>query len=45
MRDDYQFSYATDSGVFKNLSGTVSEGFTGNLIGLYATTVNDIVPQ
>lgn len=49
--DDYQFNYAENGGDFKTLGGTVSGdilstdvagGFTGNLIGLYATTGNDI---
>lgn len=53
--DDYQFSYATGgSDNFKNLGGTVSGdilstniagGFTGSLIGLYATSANDLIPQ
>ena len=51
--DDYQFNYATGTGDFKNLGGTVSGdilstnvagGFTGNLIGMYATSANDIKP-
>ncbi len=50
--DNYQFNYSTDGGNFKNLGGTVSGdilstnvagGFTGNLIGLYATSANDII--
>lgn len=50
--DDYKFSYSTCKGEFKNLGGTVSGdilstnvagGFTGALIGLYATSANDIV--
>ena len=49
--DDYRFNYAAGAGDFKNLGGTVSGdilstnvagGFTGNLIGLYATSANDI---
>ena len=49
--DEFRFNYATGSGAFKNIGGTVSGdilstnvagGFTGNLIGLYATTANDI---
>ena len=53
MGDDYQFNYSTDGINFKNLGGTVSGdilstnvagGFTGNLIGLYATTANDASP-
>lgn len=48
--DQYEFSYATGKRKFKNLGGIVSgdilstnvaEGFTGTLIGLYATTSND----
>lgn len=48
--DDYHFNYSIDGVNFANLGGTVSGdilstdvagGFTGNLIGLYATTVND----
>jgi len=44
--DDYRFNYATGDSDFKNLGGTVSGdilstniagGFTGSLIGLYAT--------
>lgn len=49
--DDYQFNYAIGSCDFKNLGGAVSGdilstniagGFTGSLIGLYATSANDI---
>lgn len=49
--DDYQFSYALDNGDFENLGGAVSGdilstdvagGFTGAMIGLYATSANDI---
>ena len=52
--DDYRFSYAVDGGEFINLGGTVSGdilstnvagGFTGSLIGLYATTSNDAQPE
>lgn len=52
--DDYVFSYATDQGDFINLGGTVSGdilstnvagGFTGCLLGLYATTANDALPE
>ena len=52
--DDYRFNYAEGEGGFKNLGGTVSGdilstnvagGFTGALIGLYATSVNDILPN
>lgn len=51
--DDYQFSYAIEGKNFETLGGTVSGdilstnvagGFTGQLIGLYATTGNDILP-
>lgn len=50
--DNYSFHYSTDGANEKNLGGTVSGdilstdmagGFTGALIGLYATTANDIV--
>lgn len=49
--DDYRFDYAVGTQEFKNLGGTVSGdilstdvagGFTGAMIGLYATTANDI---
>lgn len=52
--DNYEFSYATNGTDFVNLGGTVSGdilstnvagGFTGSLIGLYATSANDIVPN
>jgi alpha-N-arabinofuranosidase len=52
--DDYKFSYALNEGDFQNLGGTVSGdilstnvagGFTGNMIGLYATSANDAVPE
>lgn len=51
--DAYTFSYAAEGTMFRNLGGTVSgdilstdvaRGFTGALIGLYATQSNDIVP-
>lgn len=51
--DNYSFHYAEDNGEFKNLGGVVSGdilstniagGFTGTLIGLYATSGNDINP-
>jgi alpha-N-arabinofuranosidase len=51
--DDYQFNYSTDNADFKNIGETVSGdilstnvagGFTGALIGLYATSANDIQP-
>ena len=52
--DNYMFNYSTDGVNFTNLGGTVSGdilstnvagGFTGNLIGLYATTGNKAVPK
>ncbi|WP_220273333.1 glycoside hydrolase family 43 protein [Pontibacter diazotrophicus] len=52
--DDYQFSYSTNGTDFVNLGGTVSGdilstnvagGFTGTLLGLYATSANDAFPQ
>ncbi|MBW8200427.1 glycoside hydrolase family 43 protein [Flagellimonas abyssi] len=52
--DKYTFSFSTDGSSFENLSGTVSGdilstdvagGFTGALLGLYATKANDIVPE
>ena len=51
--DNYRFNYSVDKQDFKNLGGTVSGdilstnvagGFTGSLIGLYATSANDIQP-
>lgn len=51
VSDDYQFNYSLDGDNFKNLGGKVSGdilstdvagGFTGSLIGLYATSDNDI---
>jgi len=51
--DDYTFNFSIDGANFENLGGTVSGdilstniagGFTGQMIGLYATTANDIVP-
>ena len=51
--DDYQFSYSSNGNDFVNLGGTVSGdilstdvagGFTGCLIGLYATSANDALP-
>ncbi len=50
--DKYQFSYAVNGSDFKTVGGTVSGdilstdvagGFTGALLGLYATSGNDIV--
>lgn len=52
--DAYRFNYAPEGGDFKNLGGTVSGdilstdvagGFTGSLIGLYATSANDTRPE
>jgi len=52
--DDYRFNYAVGDGNFQNLGGTVSGdilstnvagGFTGTLIGLYATSANDAQPE
>ncbi|WP_432264655.1 glycoside hydrolase family 43 protein [Autumnicola psychrophila] len=52
--DLYKFSYALKEGDFQNLGGTVSGdilstnvagGFTGALIGLYATSANDALPK
>ncbi len=51
--DSYQFSYSNDGEDFINIGGTLSgdilstnvaRGFTGNLIGLYATSTNDAIP-
>ncbi|MDR2913985.1 MAG: glycoside hydrolase family 43 protein [Tannerella sp.] len=53
QEDAYRFNYAPEGGDFKNLGGTVSGdilstdvagGFTGGLIGLYATSANDVRP-
>ena len=50
--NDYTFSYATSGKAFVNVGGTVpgdvlstnvAGGFTGSMIGLYATTDNDIM--
>lgn len=50
--NDYRFNYALGDGSYQNLGGTVSGdilstnvagGFTGSLIGLYATSNNDIL--
>jgi len=52
--DEYQFSYSTNGTDFVNLGGTVSGdilstdvagGFTGCLLGLYATSANNAVPE
>ena len=51
--EDYRFNYSTDGMNFTNLGGTVSGdilstnvagGFTGSLIGLYATSANEAQP-
>jgi alpha-N-arabinofuranosidase len=52
--DNYQFGYSTNGTDFVNVGGTVSGdilstnvagGFTGTLLGLYATSANDAIPQ
>ncbi len=52
--DDYQFNYSTNGTDFVNVGGTVSGdilstdvagGFTGCLLGLYATSANNAVPE
>ena len=52
--DDYRFNYSTNGTEWENLGGTVSGdilstdvagGFTGCMIGLYATSANDALPQ
>ena len=52
--DNYTFSYSQNGSDFENLGGTVSGdilstnvagGFTGTLIGLYATSGNQIRPE
>jgi alpha-N-arabinofuranosidase len=52
--DEYQFSYSINGTDFVNLGGTVSGdilstdvagGFTGCLLGLYATSANNAVPE
>ncbi len=51
--DSYQFNYSTNNSEFKNIGGVVSGdilstdvagGFTGNFIGLHATSANDAHP-
>jgi alpha-N-arabinofuranosidase len=51
--DNYEFSYSLNGTDFVNVGGIVSGdilstnvagGFTGSLIGLYATTANDAKP-
>ncbi|HPR61678.1 MAG TPA: glycoside hydrolase family 43 protein, partial [Prolixibacteraceae bacterium] len=52
--DKYEFLYALNGGEFQTLGGTVSGdilstdvagGFTGCLLGLYATKTNDALPE
>jgi alpha-N-arabinofuranosidase len=52
--DNYEFSYSVDGLNFLNIGGTVSGdilstnvagGFTGCLLGLYATKANDALPE
>lgn len=52
--DEYQFAYAVEGAEFVNLGGVVSGdilstnvagGFTGALLGLYATSANDALPK
>ena len=52
--DKYEFSYSTNGEDFVNVGGTVSGdilstdvagGFTGCLLGLYATSANDALPE
>ncbi|NQU85879.1 MAG: glycoside hydrolase family 43 protein [Mariniphaga sp.] len=52
--DKYEFSYSTNLTNFVNVGGTVSGdilstdvagGFTGCLLGLYATSANDAIPD
>ena len=52
--DAYKFNYAAEGTDFENLGGTVSGdilstnvagGFTGAMIGLYATTGNETMPE
>jgi len=52
--DKYEFQFALNGADFKTLGGTVSGdilstdvagGFTGCLLGLYATTANDALPK
>ncbi len=52
--DKYEFAYAVNGADFETLGGTVSGdilstdvagGFTGCLLGLYATSANDALPQ
>ena len=52
--DNYEFSYSANGTDFTNVGGTVSGdilstdvagGFTGAMIGLYATSANNSIPQ
>lgn len=52
--DDFEFGYATEGARIQTLGGVVSGdilstnvagGFTGNMIGLYATTSNNSIPE
>lgn len=52
--DEYRFNYSVNGTGFENLGGPVSGdilstdvagGFTGNMIGLYATSANDAFPE
>jgi len=52
--DDYEFSYSTNETDFETVGGTVSGdilstdvagGFTGCLLGLYATSANNAIPE
>jgi alpha-N-arabinofuranosidase len=52
--DDYRFSFALGNNEFVNVGNTVSGdilstniagGFTGTLLGLYATSANDALPE
>ena len=52
--DKYRFNYSVNGTGFENLGGPVSGdilstdvagGFTGNMIGLYATSANDALPE
>ena len=52
--DQYEFSYALDGENYENLGGKVSGdilstnvagGFTGAMVGLYATSSNDAIPN
>lgn len=54
QQDEYSFSFSVDGVNFQNVGGKVSGdilstnvagGFTGTLIGLYATSGNDIFPK